>query len=420
VTIGVDPHKLSNTIVVIDASERVLAQHRFDNDRAGYQQLKATARRYKERTWAIEGAQGVGLGLAQRLVAEGEPVIDVPAKLATRIRALGGGSGRKTDNADAYAVAVAGLRAGDLKHVTPNDTTTVLRLLTDRRQDLVEQRIATVNRLHDVLQQLIPGGAKPRLTATAAKTLLASVRPRDEVGKARKLIALEYVIELTAIDARLKAMKARISEVMAANPTSLLEIRGVGVLLAAKVLAEVGDVRRFPSKHHFASYTGTAPIDASSGDNNRHRLNRGGNRRLNHVLHIVAICQIRYPGEGQDYYRRKRATGKTPLEAMRCLKRRLSDVVYRHLVADQAVKSPGGQSGASVQSSAVDPIPTVDTSEQPLSGLTADHTPAVKARLDTEGTRSRTEPTSVRVMQESVRQARRFERCPSRSPAGRE
>jgi transposase len=368
--IGVDPHKLSNTIVVIDAAERVLAQHRFANDRAGYQQLKATGRRFAERTWAVEGARGVGLGLAQRLVAEGEPVLDVPAKLATRIRALGGGSGRKTDNADAYAVAVAGLRAPDLKVVTANDATTVLRLLTDRRQELVEQRIATVNRLHDLLQQLIPGGAKPRLTAAIAKTLLASVRPRDEVGKARKLVAFEYVAELVTIDARLKAMKARITTVVEANPTSLLEVRGVGVLLAAKVIAEVGDVRRFPSRHHFASYTGTAPIDASSGDNNRHRLNRGGNRRLNHVLHIIAICQIRYPGEGQDYYRRKRAAGKTPMEALRCLKRRLSDVLYRHLVADlDATKaSPGGQAGASNKSSAADLIPIANTSDKSLPG----------------------------------------------------
>jgi transposase len=370
VMIGVDPHKLSNTMVVIDASESVLAQHRFTNDRAGYQQLKSVARGYRDRTWAVEGAQGVGVGLAQRLVAEGEPVVNVPPKLATRIRALGGGSGRKTDNADAYAVAVAGLRAKDLHVVTADDTTTVLRLLTDRRQELVQRRVATVNHLHDLLQQLIPGGAKPGLSRHKAKALLATVRPRDQVGKARKLIATEYLAELVAVDARLNDMKTRISVVLAEHPTSLLDVRGVGVLMAAKVIAEVGDVRRFPSRHHFASYTGTAPIDASSGDNNRHRLNRGGNRRLNHVLHIVAICQIRYPGEGQDYYRRKRAAGKTPMEAMRCLKRRLSDVLYRHLVADlEAVKaSPGGHSGAALQSSAADPIPTVSTSDQSQPG----------------------------------------------------
>ena len=155
------------------------------------------------------------------------------------------------------------------------------------------------------------------------------------------------------------------------------------MLLAAKVIAEVGDVRRFPSKHHFASYTGTAPIDASSGDNNRHRLNRGGNRRLNHVLHIVAICQIRYPGEGQDYYRRKRAAGKTPMEAMRCLKRRLSDVLYRRLVADQLGQteaSPGGHSGAALQSSAADPIPMVSTSDQSLPGPANQHVTEARKR----------------------------------------
>jgi transposase len=380
VMIGVDPHKLSNTIVVINGNETVLARHRFTNDRDGYRALKAVARSYQDRTWAVEGAQGAGLSLAQRLVAEGEPVLDVPAKFSARVRALGGGSGRKTDDADAFAVAVAGLRASGLKIVTPDDVTTVLRLLTDRRQELVERRITTVNRLHDLLAQLIPGGAKPALTARKAKELLASVRPRDRVGKTRKLIAAEHLTEVAMIDARLKEMKAKITAVLNEHPTSLLEVRGVGVLIAAKVVAEVGDVRRFPSKHHFASYTGTAPIDASSGDNNRQRLNRGGNRRLNHVLHIVAICQIRYPGEGQDYYRRKRAAGKTPLEALRCLKRRLSDVLYRHLLADldQVEAGPGGHSGAALQSSAADLIPMANTSDQSLPGPTNQHATAAR------------------------------------------
>ena len=212
--------------------------------------------------------------------------------------------------------------------------------------------------------------------------MLASVRPRDQVGKARKLIAVEYIAELTSLDARLKDLKNRIAAVLAENPTSLTEVRGVGVLLAAKVIAEVGDVRRFPSRHHFASYTGTAPIDASSGDNNRHRLNRGGNRRLNHALHIIAICQVRYPCEGQDYYRRKRAAGKSPLEALRCLKRRLSDVLYRHLVADLTTReaSPGGHSGATLQSSAADPIPTANTSDQSLPGPATSHDIAARKR----------------------------------------
>jgi transposase len=377
--IGVDPHKASNTVVVVDAQERVLAQQRFANDRDGYRSMKAFVRVHRDRVWAVEGARGVGAGLAQRLVAEGEPVLDVPARLSARVRALGGGSGRKTDEADAFAVAVAGLRGRELQVVHPDDTVEILRLLSGRRQEVVAERIATVNRLHDVLCQLIPGGAPRHLSATKARALLSAVRPRDAVGKARKRLALDYRGELTRLDARLKELKTSIAEVLADHPSTLQEINGVGPINAAKILAETADVRRFPSKAHFASYTGTAPVDVSSGDNDRHRLNRGGNRRLNHALHIAAVVQYRMPGPGRDYYRRKRDQGKTHLEALRCLKRRLSDIVYRHLVDDQAGRpaaSPGGQAGASLQSSAADQIPTASTSEQSLPGLTNDPTPA--------------------------------------------
>jgi transposase len=379
VVIGVDPHKASNTLVVIDVAERVLCQRRFTNDRAGYRSMKSFARTHRDRVWAVEGARGVGAGLAQRLVAEGEPVLDVPARLSARVRALGGGSGRKTDDADAYAVAVAGLRAKDLQLVRPDDTTEILRMLTTRRQEIVESRIATVNRLHEVLCQLIAGGAKRHLSASRARSLLSSVRPRDAVGKARKQLALDYTSELERPDARRKDLKKQIGDVLAEHPTSLLEVTGLAAVTSAKILAEVGDVRRFASRHHFASYTGTAPIDESSGENNRHRLNRGGNRRLNHALHIAAVVQYRVAGPGQDYYRRKRAAGKTHNEALRCLKRRISDVIYRRLVDDLAARSPGGQVGASLQSSAADRLPMVGTSEQSLPGPAADPTPVIAA-----------------------------------------
>ena len=379
VVIGVDPHKASNTLVVIDGSEQVLVQKRFANDRSGYREMKSFVRDYRDRVWAVEGARGVGAGLAQRLVAEGEQVLNVPAKLSARVRALGGGSGRKTDNADAFAVAVAGLRARDLQPVRPDDAVEILGMLSARRQELVQSRITTVNRLHEVLCQLIPGGAKKNLRATRARQLLSTVRPRAAVGKARKQLALDYLSELERLETKLKEISKQISEVVDEQQTSLVDIFGVGKVGAAKVLAEVVDVRRFPSKAHFASYTGTAPIDVSSGDHNRHRLNRGGNRRLNHVLHVAAVVQSRLPGPGQDYYRRKRADGKTHLEALRCLKRRLSDVVFRCLVADLAAMSPGGQTGASLQSSAADRIPVISTSEQSLPGLAADPTPAAAA-----------------------------------------
>ena len=379
VVIGVDPHKASNTLVVIDGQERVLAQQRFVNDRAGYRAMKSFAKVHRDRVWAVEGARGTGAGLAQRLVAEGEPVLDVPARLSARVRALGGGSGRKTDDADAFAVAVAGLRAKDLQPVHPAERVEILRILTTRRQEIVAARIATVNRLHEVLCQLIPGGAQRHLSATRARSLLSSVRPRDPVGKARKQLALDYLSELGRLDTRRTELKRQISGVLAEQPTALVQVPGLAAVTAAKILAEVGDVRRFPSKAHFASYTGTAPIDVSSGENNRHRLNRAGNRRLNHALHIAAVVQYRMPGPGRDYYLRKRADGKTHLEALRCLKRRLSDVVYRCLLADRATVSPGGHVGASSQSSAADPIPTASTSEQSQPGLAIDPTPASSA-----------------------------------------
>lgn len=372
VMIGVDPHKHSNTALVLDRNENVLATQRFANDRDGHRELKRFARAWKDRTWAVEGAHGVGLGLAQRLAAEDEQVLNVPAKLSARVRALGGGSGRKTDDTDAYAVAVAGLRGHNLEHVQPDDAAMVFKLLSDRRQQLVEQRIATINRLHQLLQELLPGGASRRLTAKKARQLLSTVRPRQQVPKTRKALALEQLADLEQVEAKLKQLKTRIATALQEHPSHVQQVFGLGEVTTAVILGEVGDVRRFPSKAHFASYTGTAPIDASSGDVVRHRLNRGGNRRLNFVLHVAATVQIsNHHPEGYAYYQRKRAAGKSNLEAMRCLKRRLSDVVFRALLADLAQREaagPEGHSGTTLTSSAADPTPTASSSDKSLTG----------------------------------------------------
>jgi transposase len=135
------------------------------------------------------------------------------------------------------------------------------------------------------------------------------VRPRDQVGKARKQLALDHAKDVERLDAELVKIKASISADVAEHPTKVSEVRGVGPVMTALILGEVGDVRRFPSKAHFASYTGTAPVDVSSGDHVRHRLNRGGNRRLNYALHIAALVQVRLPGPGRDHYLRKRDAG---------------------------------------------------------------------------------------------------------------
>jgi len=159
----------------------------------------------------------------------------------------------------------------------------------------------------------------------------------------------------------------------------------IGPAGAARILCDVGDVARFPDRNHFASWTGTAPLDASSGEQNRHRLSRAGNRRMNHMIHIAAISQIRLNTEGRVYYRRKRAEGKKSLEAIRCLKRRISDAVYRQLGEDTAEATPrdvdtgpGGHCGASQESSAVDLPPHIDTSDQPLPGPAHPTLPATK------------------------------------------
>ena len=154
-----------------------------------------------------------------------------------------------------------------------------------------------------------------------------------------------------------------------------MDLHAVGPVVAARVLADVGDVTRFADRNRFASWTGTAPLDASSGENNRHRLSRAGNRRVNHVINIAAVTQIRLDTEGRAYYRRKRAEGKKPLEAMRCLKRRISDALYRQLVTDATAAQvegtkagPGGHRGASQESSAAGSHPHTSTSDQPLPG----------------------------------------------------
>ena len=203
------------------------------------------------------------------------------------------------------------------------------------------------------------------------QALLSTVRPRDLAGKTRRRMAAEELEDLHRLDAKLKSMKAELKTAVLATGSHLMDIHGIGPAGAARILADVADIARFPERNHFASWTGTASIDASSGQHLRHRLSRAGNRRLNHVLYIAGIVQLRNDTAGRAYYRRKLAAGKTPMEAMRCLRRRLSDAVYRQLAADalaQEQASPGGHPGASLISSAAGLSPDTGTSFQPLPG----------------------------------------------------
>ena len=375
VVIGVDPHKLSATIEVVDHHERLLGSGRFTTDRAGFTAMRSYAKSWPDRVWAVEGANGVGRPLAQRLLEAGEQVVDVPAKLAARIRLFDTGHNRKTDARDAHSIAVVAVRSKSLRVLQVDGELEALRILTDRREALTRRRVQTVDRLQALLAELLPGQAKRDITTGQAKAMLASVRPRDIAGKTRRRIAAEELAELIAVETKIKTTTAELKALVLARGSRLMHLHGVGPVVAARILADVGDIARFADRNRFASWTGTAPLDASSGEQNRHRLSRAGNRRMNHMIHIAAVTQLRLDTDGRTYYRRKRAEGKKPLEAMRCLKRRISDAIYRQLLADaqrsasdELGAGPGGHCGATQESSAVDLPPPIDTSDQPLPG----------------------------------------------------
>ena len=371
VFIGVDPHKLSATIEVVDDREKVLATGRFATDKAGYAAMRKHVAAYPERTWAVEGSNGAGRPLAQRLLADGEHVVDVPAKLSARARLFDTGHNRKTDAHDAHAVAVVAVRTRELRVLAYDVELEALRMLVDRRAELSRARIQTVNRVHRLLSELVPGQGKKDITTAQAKRVLASVRPRDLAGKTRRRLAAEQIAELVAIEKKIKILTKELKEMVVASGSTLMELPGVGPVVAARVLADTGDVARFADRNRFASWTGTAPIEASSGEVVRHRLSRAGNRRMNHMIHIAAATQIRLDTPGRAYYRRKIAAGKSRREAMRCLKRRISDALYRQLRNDAARSvdaGPGGHRGATLQSSAAGLHPHTGTSDQPLPG----------------------------------------------------
>ncbi|MFG3301518.1 IS110 family transposase [Micromonospora chersina] len=334
VVIGVDPHKASWTAAAVDSSQRVLAVVRVEVNRDGYRQLRRFARRFPHAVWAIEGAGGLGAPLVTRLAADDIRAVDVPAKLAARVRLLSTGHNRKTDQADAVSVAVAALTAQGLRSVETDQSTAALRALTEHREDLVRTRTQTVNRLHVLLAQLLPAGAAANLTADSAATLLRTVRPRELLARTQRQIAVDLVAEIRRLDRRISAAGGAITAAVAAAGSTLTRLYGVGDIVAAIVLARTGSVSRFASSAHFASFAGVAPIEVSSGDVVRHRLSRAGDRQLNRALHVIAITQIRGDTAGRAYYQRNRQTGKGHREALRCLKRRLADVVYRTLLHD--------------------------------------------------------------------------------------
>ncbi|HXW34147.1 MAG TPA: IS110 family transposase [Acidimicrobiales bacterium] len=353
VMIGVDPHKGSHTAMALDEHELILDVMRVRSSTDQAQRLLTWARRWPTRTWAIEGAAGLGYLLAQQLVAAGEKVLDVQPKLAARVRLLENGDVNKNDPNDARSVAIAALRSKGLTQVTKEDHTAVMKVWVRRRRELSRSRNRVANRLHALLLELVPGGLEKEISAARVAKLLETIEPTDAVGQARKQLAEEQLSDLRRIDAQQKEVDTRLGDVVAASRTTTTDLFGVGPVVAGMVLGMTGNVRRFSSCGRFASYNGTAPIEASSGPHKVYRLSRRGNRQLNHAIHMAAVTQIRHRhSEGRAYYDRKIAEGKSPKMALRALKRRISDALYTAMVSDaqrdeqeQDQKGSGGQKG---------------------------------------------------------------------------
>jgi len=292
--IGVDPHKSSHTATAVDpATNAVVSSLRIDASLAGYRELLRWAGQFTDRRWAVENARGLGRHLAQWLVASDEAVVDVACTATARVRELSRGSGRKNDVIDAAAAASVAALQRDAVVVTCEDHTTVFAMLDERRANVARQRVRVVNRLHALFRDLIPGGAPTALTAKSASLLLRSVRPAGVVERTRKDLAQDMIRELRAIDASLADIKKRMSEALNENGSQLRDVDGIGPVLAVRVIGRTGRASRFRSSDAFATYAGVAPIEIASGDKQRHRLSRGGDRQLNTAIHVVALTQIR-------------------------------------------------------------------------------------------------------------------------------
>jgi transposase len=335
VVIGIDPHKALHAACAIDQAETDVAELVVRAGPRQVDQLLAWAAPFDARTWAIESAAGLGYLLAQQLVARGEVVVDVPATLSARVRVLGSGRSSKNDANDAHAVAVAAVRACTLSVVRADDHVAVLRLLAKAQLDISRARSRTCSRLHALVAGLVAGGIPKEIVADQVEQLLDAITPTSATQRQRVELAHDLLDEIRVLDQRSRTSKRRITAAVAASGTTVTEMFGVGPIIAALLVGYTGDIARFASAGHFAAYNGTAPVEFSSSGRVVHRLSRRGNRTLNHAIHMIAVTQIRHrDSEGRRYYDHKLAEGRTGRESLRALKRRISDRVYRHLVAD--------------------------------------------------------------------------------------
>ena len=260
--------------------------------------------------------------------------------------------------------------------MTADDYPAVLKVWSKRHRDLGRTRNQAACRLHAVLCDLVPGGHPKEISAAQAARILEQVTPSGAVARARAELAAEFLADLRHLDVQLRETRKKLAAAVKDSGTTLTQVFGVGPVVAGTIIGDVGDVARFPGRDHFAAYNGTAPVEVSSGNRKIYRLSLRGNRRINHAIHMAAITQIRHRhSDGRAYYEKKLAEGKTHKEAVRSLKRRISDAIFARLQADArqaaeaSVTGPGGQPGNDSASSAAGYTPHADSSGKPLPGL---------------------------------------------------
>jgi len=333
VAIGIDTHKGSLAAASVDALGRVLDVREFTNDPTGHRSLvRWVTEQAGPRRIGIEGSLNYGASAARTLLASGEDVREV-SPLLTHVERRRRSKG-KSDPIDAVAIARVVAADETLPSARRAALLSDLKLLVDYRDQLVRARTQVSNRVHADLVVIRPG----------YEQTVPNLRARRHVVKARALISRDRSVqgelvrrrlgEILRLETEIAQSDRDIAAKLRETDTTLTQIPGVGPFIAAKILGEVGEISRIRSKASFASFSGTAPLVASSGQTHRHRLNRRGNRQLNWALHYIALVQSRTTPEAKAYLARQREAGKSHKEAMRCLKRHLSNVVYRHLLLD--------------------------------------------------------------------------------------
>jgi transposase len=333
VTLGGDCHKRNHMLVAVDENGRSRGELRVAATTEGHVEALAWARQWPERRWALENCRQLSRMLERDLLTAGEAVVQVSPKLMGTARRSGREAG-KSDPIDALAVARAALKEPDLPVAQLEGKARELKLLVDHREDLVGERTRIQNRLRWHLHELEPGLEVPA-RSLGRQVVLVDLRHRLQRHSGLVAqIACDLVGRLVELTRSVNDLERQIVALVAELAPSLLRLPGCGALTAAKLVAEAADVRRFRSSAAFAMYNGTAPIPVSSGNQLRHRLNRGGNRQLNAALHRIAITQLRLGGEAKLYVARRISMGNTKVEAIRALRRQLSDEVYRRLRLD--------------------------------------------------------------------------------------